>query len=586
MNNLIKNFLENNIDVEYIDENFNYNFNRESTVEEFNIEFKKFLSICNNFFYYKNRLVFIINNYEICLKLEDIEQILELYRYAKEHNALIEKMLLAEFIYTYHKTINTNEYKKNCNKNINPNDLFYKALRNKLLSRDFPDEFQNESYEFYIRMTNHAIENDIHIGGEIIHRMFNNLANKEYLSNQLINIFVANKINLCNIIEYDKEINIHVDTYLEYVYQSLDEFGGYNYAKEIIAKLDHSNSLDDLNKNNIINKYVDIFNKLGNKLKDKMHSFNNGLSEIDNLKIELNYIVNQVKLNKKQKDKIKECLNSLMGLKRYLISDEEYVRKEMKKMNYSQEVKKEEIDKIRSELLENNFKLYALSKMDFHRQMKFALDLYSKFAISSIGMRIRIDSERQTYSVNIEEKNRAGNKFKDYFDNLGKEYTLINKDELINKLDRDYYEELLKNLSNTFMMQQSMIVSLFTEEEWNKIFENLGQQLGYDYENKYAILVSNILAIESNIIELMEEQNIEIFNTGFNNLNSLFDSYRDDKECINGLMYINYILYEKSGLNIRDNALHGNLINENITTHLIVTFSALIYTSWLLNGKK
>lgn len=586
MNNLIKNFLENNIDVEYIDENFNYNFNRESTVEEFYIEFKKFLSICNNFFYYRNRLVFIINNYEICLKLEDIEQILELYRYAKEKNAEIEKMLLAEFIYTYHKTINTNEYKKNCNKNINPNDLFYKALRNKLLSGDFPDEFQNESYEFYVRMTNHAIENDIHIGGEIIHRMFNNLANKEYLSNQLINIFVANKINLCSIIEYDKEINIHVDTYLEYVYQSLDEFGGYNYAKEIIAKLDHCNSLDDLNKNNIINKYVDIFNKLGNKLKDKMYNFNNGLSEMDNLKKELNYIVNQVKLDKKQKNKIKECLNSLMGLKRYLISDEEYVRKDMKEMEYSQEVKHEEIEKIRKELLENNFKLYALSKMDFHKQMETALNLYSQFAIASIGTRMKIDCERQMYFVNIEENTRAGNKFKVYFDNLGKGYTLKNKDKLMNKLDRDYYEELLKNLSNTFMMQQSIIVSLFTEEEWDGIFKNLGQGLGYDFENKYAILVSNILAIEANIIELMEKHNIEEINTGFDNLNTLFDLYREDKDCINGLMYINYILYEKSGLNIRNNALHGNLINANITIHLIVTFSALIYTSWLLNGTK
>ena len=50
-------------------------------------------------------------------------------------------------------------------------------------------------------------------------------------------------------------------------------------------------------------------------------------------------------------------------------------------------------------------------------------------------------------------------------------------------------------------------------------------------------------------------------------------------------MYLNYILYEKSGLNLRNNAMHGTLINETLTVPLIVTFSGLIFISWLSNEK-
>ena len=59
-----------------------------------------------------------------------------------------------------------------------------------------------------------------------------------------------------------------------------------------------------------------------------------------------------------------------------------------------------------------------------------------------------------------------------------------------------------------------------------------------------------------------------------------------NKNWINGLMYLNYTLYEKSGLNLRNNIMHGNLINTDLTIPLIVSFSGLIFTSWMLNEHK
>ena len=61
--------------------------------------------------------------------------------------------------------------------------------------------------------------------------------------------------------------------------------------------------------------------------------------------------------------------------------------------------------------------------------------------------------------------------------------------------------------------------------------------------------------------------------------------YTEDKDIVNGLMYLNYILYEKSGLNLRNYMMHGTLINSNLDIPLMVTFSGLIFVSWLLNAK-
>ena len=51
-------------------------------------------------------------------------------------------------------------------------------------------------------------------------------------------------------------------------------------------------------------------------------------------------------------------------------------------------------------------------------------------------------------------------------------------------------------------------------------------------------------------------------------------------------MYLNYTLYEKSGMNLRNNMMHGNLINTDLSIPLLVSFSGLIFVSWLRNDKR
>lgn len=130
------------------------------------------------------------------------------------------------------------------------------------------------------------------------------------------------------------------------------------------------------------------------------------------------------------------------------------------------------MDKIRNEILKNNYLLYNYSKIDFIKQVEIALDNYSKFALLSIVKRVTIDSKKQIYETNIEEKtNKKNNNFKSYFDELGKKYTEGNK-ELVNKLGQDYYEELLRNLKNYFFTQQNLIISMIGKDNLSNIFKN------------------------------------------------------------------------------------------------------------------
>ena len=83
----------------------------------------------------------------------------------------------------------------------------------------------------------------------------------------------------------------------------------------------------------------------------------------------------------------------------------------------------------------------------------------------------------------------------------------------------------------------------------------------------------------------MKQKGMQPKKNGFDNLNDLAEQYKDDKRVMDGLMYLNYILYEKSGLNLRNYSMHGMLINTNIDVPLLVTFSGLIFVSWLLEKK-
>lgn len=586
MRRLLKAFLEENMIYESLNEDYNYKFYNSKDSKAFSTEFKKFIGMYKAFFYDKDRFVTVINSNEIVLDKKVIEHLFNMYKHAKENKIYNEKVLLIEFLYTYYKSINSSNYKANYTNFKKSLDDFLNVINEQNFKKEFFTTVIDDLYVFYKDLINYGIDNEIYIDPEIINRIFNNLKNKSQYYNELINIFIHNKKNLYNIIHFDNEKNKHINTYMEYMVTSLDNFGGYNYVKEMFLQLDKSNVLTSEICKNIINKYINITNEICNRLKNKQYSFVKGLSEIDGLKKELNYILNNIKsLNDIQRNKVRESLVQLLRLKRYIIADHDYVKSEMHLFSNEIKIDNREIEKCRKIIIENEYTIYASSKVDFVNQIGTALESYAKYPMQSLVSNYHIDSNKQIYSLNTEEKEKKYiDNFKKYFDQKGKEYTEKHP-KLMNKLYGNYYEELLRYLSKTFVMQQELILSMLGEIEFRNTIIKLKKDLGYEYSNEYAIVVNNILAIEQNIIYILKEKGLEISLQGFDNINNLFEVFKDDNSILNGLMYINYTLYEKSGMNLRNNMMHGNLINADLSIYLLVTFSGLIFVSWLRNDK-
>lgn len=584
MKQIIKRFLESGLIEEQLNEEFDYTFNENSSIKAFDIEFKKFLRYYNSVLYSKNRLISILNNNEIRLNLEELEFIFKLYQYVEKSKSLYYKYIIEDFLYTYNITINTIDYKEKCKKHRESKNDFNSILVRLNISEKFHNTFPKDLYKFYKKIIIYGLKNNIYIDRDLIAKMFNNLKASKIDYDELIDLFISNKKYLYNIIVYDRKIKSHINTYIFYIKESLESFGGYNYVKKIIFTLEKAGCLDQETNNLIINLYIKALNELVNKLKKKGFSFAEGIGKIETLREELLFFLKNIKsYDDTQFNKIKECLSRLLRIKRYIISDENYVKSEMQEIVYKQEIPKNECKNFRNALLKNKYRLYSASKIQFSSVVKNAIDMYSSYAISSIIPRYEINSKRETYTLDSKtNKKKAVNNFKIYYDMLGKKY-IDSHQNLLNKLQNDYYEEMLKHLSKTFYLHQSLLISMISKEDFKNIIDNLKKEINYNFDNEYAVVVSNVLAIETNVIKLLRKNNMSISKDGFENLNNLFELYNGNIENADGLMYINYILYEKSGVNLRNNIMHGTLINENLTMPLMVSFSCLIFISWLLH---
>ncbi len=583
MKPLLKAYIEEKSDIKYNNKDFDYNFNSESTKEEFKNEYCKFLHLCSLVFYSDNRLVTVINSNEIRFKSEVINHLFKLYTYAKNNNLNKEKMIILEFLYTYFNTINSKTYKQ---KYINYKEAqqdFINQLNNfQINKKDFLECAQGNNYKLYKSLIQFGIKKNIYLDSELINRIFHNLKNQKNEYNELIDILVKSKISLYDIILYDSHKKEHKKIYMEYILESILNFRGYNYAKEMIFELDKEKCIVEHDLKNIINKYIDNVNELCNKFKDKKESFLGSISEIEMLRKELLYILQHITLlSDEQKNKLKECLIQLLRLKRFLLSDEEYVNAEMHKQEFELKIPNEKIEKYKQELLNNKYLLYNASRINFSLSIENALESYAKFPLQSLVTRFSIDTSSQVYILTNEKNISETNNFKKYYDKIGKEYTESHP-KLQNKLQNNYYEELLNYLSKTFILQQTFVMNILGYDNFKKIIYDLNSEISPDLDNDYAIVVNNILAMELHIQELLKRNNLNIEQDDFTNLNNLFDCYDNDYQK-NGLMYLNYILYDKNGLNLRNKMLHGSLINSDLNIPLLVSFSGLLFTSVMIN---
>lgn len=532
----------------------------------------------------KGRLVFMINNYEIILREEDLKQILKLFLFYKKSNS-DNCYLIAEFLLSYFNTINSKEYKKNVSNYKEIKDTFKKIILSNNEDKNILSTFKQMSFKFYNKIIDYGAHKDNFFLGDILERACINFNNDKLLKAKIIKKLLENNVYPSKVILYDESIKENFKYYKKYLldYENYSIYS--RFPDEMLYILDKNGLLKNSIIKLIINNIVDRTNMLQEKCDDEHENFIQIISEIDYLKSFLNNALNRLTmLSCCHKKKIHECLINLLYMKRVLVSDEDRINSQMQEFKYEQVIPNGKIEEFVNAVNDNIAVLYSSSVCNFEKELEQSLNTYAKYPMSYIFSSYNIDSDSQTYLKS--EDGFVDSVFMNYYDEKGKIFTNKNTN-LQNILTKGYYIQLIKYLKQQFISYQQYIISFFDLKEGKRsLIDKLIKQGNFKLYNDYVILALTVIQIENSIIDLLKIKDKNITNNGFNNLNELAKEYTNDDFNFNGLMYINYILYEKHGLNIRNNIAHGNYFGKNIDIQILTTICAIMFINGLLRKKR
>lgn len=580
----IKEYLETFIECDTLNEKFDYSINNESSPDIYLKELKKFNNTYNSFFMNNGRLVFMINNYEIILREEDLKQILKLFLFYKKSNS-DNCYLIAEFLLSYFNTINSKEYKKNVSNYKEIKDTFKKIILSNNEDKNILSTFKQMSFKLYNKIIDYGAHKDNFFLGDILERACINFNNDKLLKAKIIKKLLENNVYPSKVILYDESIKENFKYYKEYLldYENYSIYS--RFPDEMLYILDKNGLLNNSIIKLIINNIVDRTNMLQEKCDDEHENFIQIISEIDYLKSFLNSALNRLTmLSCCHKNKIHECLINLLYMKRVLLSDEDRINSQMQEFKYEQVIPNGKIEEFVNAVNDNIAVLYSSSVCNFEKELEQSLNTYAKYPMSYIFSSYNIDSDSQTYLKS--EDGFVDSVFMNYYDEKGKIFTNKNTN-LQNILTKGYYIQLIKYLKQQFISYQQYIISFFDLKEGKRsLIDKLIKQGNFKLYNDYVILALTVIQIENSIIDLLKIKDKNITNNGFNNLNELAKEYTNDDFNFNGLMYINYILYEKHGLNIRNNIAHGNYFGKNIDIQILTTICAIMFINGLLRKER
>lgn len=580
----IKEYLETFIECDTLNEKFDYSINNESSPDIYLKELKKFNNTYNSFFMNKGRLVFMINNYEIILREEDLKQILKLFLFYKKSN-LDNCYLIAEFLLSYFNTINSKEYKRNVSNYKEIKDTFKKIILSNKEDKNILCTFKQMSFKLYNKIIDYGAHKDNFFLGDILERACINFNNDKLLKAKIIKKLLENNVYPSKVILYDENIKENFKYYKKYLldYENYSIYS--RFPDEMLYTLDKNGLLKNSIIKLIINNIVDRTNMLQEKCDDEHENFIQIISEIDYLKSFLNNVLNRLTmLSCCHKKKMHECLINLLYMKRVLVSDEDRINSQMQEFKYEQVIPNGKIEEFVNAVNDNIAVLYSSSVCNFEKELEQSLNTYAKYPTSYIFSSYNIDSDSQTYLKS--EDGFVDSVFMNYYDKKGKIFTNTNTN-LQNILTKGYYIQLIKYLKQQFISYQQYIISFFDLKEGKRsLIDKLIKQGDFKLYNDYLILALTVIQIENSIIDLLKIKGKNITNNGFNNLNELAKEYTNDDFNFNGLMYINYILYERHGLNIRNNIAHGNYFGKNIDIQILTTICAIMFINGLLRKER
>ena len=259
--------------------------------------------------------------------------------------------------------------------------------------------------------------------------------------------------------------------------------------------------------------------------------------------------------NNKYGSKIHECILILLYSKRQLLRDEDYTRRNFKKIPFNMTIPRPEKN-YREYIEDNILSLYYLVRIDFDSILKSAIKSYSEHPLVYLITDLNIDSANGVYSMSEENNNTA---FSDYYERKGLEVTKELQKNLVNIVGESYYKIMMKFHSLSYNASMTLISETLKDDYiWIKRkFRHLLNLTSPIYDNEYLLLCKNVISIEFYLFKIAKKLNFDPEMGSVEILELIFKQYESNSEYRNGFQLINFILFDSYGPTLRNNLLHG-----------------------------
>jgi len=435
------------------------------------------------------------------------------------------------------------------------------------------------SINFYSSLLKHILSNKVFLHEEVLRRILNNSRQLRNIENIVDNLLLL-ECRLDVIYEYDAKVNDHLSYYHNFIKTSFDKIFLKEISIELLKKLKNKGLSSSEVEEVLINKYVDIVNSIVESINKNSDNFIEILVEIKDaievaskIKAAINY--------EESKKKIKECLTVLLFYKRVYLSDQENIKKSLKSFDFKLSKPKFEMS-IKEYLIKSPMYLYSLTKINFNKSAEESIKIYSEYPMQFLSNRLEINNN-QTYTI---QNTGYRNNILEYYLQFLKKYVSENSSDLRN-LPHDnelsiflYYLDTIDNLSLNYIA-----LELEYDDNWIKSYCLNELKIENEiYENTYVFLVKLLIILEYHLNKVYEK----LYNTKPSNiediLNKLFEYYSENDEYRNGIMYIYYMIYFSSGINLRNKIMHGEFIGRiNYSQEIICIFSSIVFMHYLIH---
>jgi len=589
MNKYVKLLSDRNI--EKIDEKFDFSITHESSCEEYAHQAHLLVSSLFYSTYLNKNLVrvYMINDIPLFYSEEMIKFIRIIFNLAVKYKDVDISEALSYLISSIYRSYRSKEYREteNLEQHISLfSDYFTKEeLLNtkgeiKLNSVAFAEQILDE---LMINQDGAFSYNEISIESLLLLDSFGTNISK-YIDKILS---WGHLWYLEYIIELDKNLEKNYLKYFDAMLNSLESYPAISileflYCKNLITEV------DEIKLRDLIEKHIDERAISADYLVE--------VSKVENTIKIINDIIEFNSVPKEFKNVLRALRKKGLSVRRELVGKADLSN--LHTYEFETEIPSSEIEGFFSKCDGNLFETIATyCIINFESHIPICIETRTKNVLHMIA---DVMTFKQDEGLIIRPSDSVVNdSFSEYYKNKIDEYVEKEKENIVNFhiLEKEnYYNYLLDFASDIFSLQTSMI-GLWLEKKYGKsydehIYNELTENENKEYsKNYYIMLYSIIIQIENNLTDIYNillNKKENSFKDEY--LPAIFSEFLNSEKhsfYTNGIMYINYVMYDKLGITIRNEVAHGALESSfKDTNFLLASITALVISIGLVQECK